>query len=178
MRLERVVVFGELDAVQVEHVDMIGAHQARANCRGSRPPARACAIRLPWNCALVAITTWSRGMVFSALPDHAFGAVGRRGVDEVDAEPDAPRGSAAPTSSSVLPALRPSREKPPVPRPATETAGRCCPRWCIALPDPVKLFAAYCCDLARRAVDGSAKQSAGRGPAAASARIAPPPASP
>jgi len=37
---------------------------------------------------LVAITTWSRGMVFSALPTTPCGAVGRRGVDEVDAQPD------------------------------------------------------------------------------------------
>ena len=39
-------------------------------------------------CDLVAITTLSRGSDLSALPDHALGAIGRRGVDEVDAEID------------------------------------------------------------------------------------------
>ncbi len=81
--------------MQIEHIDMIGAHQAERilqtrNHLLRRPPFLAAKLGLgrdhhgiPWD-------------GFQRPADHAFGAVGRRGVDEIDAEPngfvDQPRG--------------------------------------------------------------------------------------
>ena len=86
-RLERIVVFVDLDAMQIEHVDMIGAHQAEriveaATTFSGGAHGVAAELRLGGDHDLVARDGLQR------LPDHALGAVARRGVDEVDAEPD------------------------------------------------------------------------------------------
>jgi hypothetical protein len=89
----RVIILVQLDAVQIEHVDVFGAHgaqrvvDARGDMRGTGAAAN---LRLGRNHHLVARDGLQR------LSDHALGAVVRRGVDEVDAElhglVDEPRG--------------------------------------------------------------------------------------
>ena len=85
---ERIVVFVDLHAVQIEHVDIVGAHQAeriveaRDHALGRRPWPLPRNLRLGGDHDLVARDGLQR------TPDHALGAVARRGVDEVDAEPD------------------------------------------------------------------------------------------
>ncbi len=75
-------------AMQIEHVDIVGAHEAqriveaRDHARGRHALAVARDRRLGRDHDLVARERLQR------LAHHAFGAVARRGVDEIDAEVD------------------------------------------------------------------------------------------
>ena len=65
--VQRIVVFGKLDAMQIEHVDMVGAHQAERIVEARhhllrRPPFLAAKLGLGRD------HHGSRGMVFSARP--------------------------------------------------------------------------------------------------------------
>ena len=55
--VQRIVVLGELDAVQIEHVDMIGAHQAQRIVEARDHLLRRAAIPCRETGVLVAITT-------------------------------------------------------------------------------------------------------------------------
>jgi hypothetical protein len=78
---------------------------------------------------MIAITTWPRPSDVRA--DNPFGAVGRRGVDEVDARID---GFEHETGGFVFGLASLEALKPPVPRPATLTRSSVSQRlvYCIA----------------------------------------------
>ncbi len=86
--LQRIIVLVRLHAMQIEHVHIVGAHdpqrivQARDHARGRPPFVIAVNEGLGRHHHLVPRNGFERAA------DHAFGAVGGRRVDEVDAEPD------------------------------------------------------------------------------------------
>ena len=130
-----VIVGARLDAVQVEYIDKIGAHEAQRvveafdDALRRNQGAAAADLRLGRDDEFIA------GYRFERLADDAFGAIARRGIDEINAKTigllDQPR-----RFILGLAARRPSREKPPVPRPATETLRPVLPRVvvCMGLP--------------------------------------------
>ena len=81
--------------MQIEHVDIVGTHQAERILQTANHLLR----RPPFFTAKLGLGRDHHGIPrdgFQRPADHAFGAVGCRGVDEIDAEPhrlvDQPRG--------------------------------------------------------------------------------------
>ena len=87
-RIQRVIVLVRFHGMQIEHVDVIGAHHAQriveAFDHALRRPPFVVAVNGGFGCDHHLVPRDR----FERPADHALGVVGRRGVDEVDAELD------------------------------------------------------------------------------------------
>ena len=84
--LDRVLVLVRVHAVQIEHVDGVGAHQAQRVVQAGDHLLRRPPLAAAMHECLGGDHDRLAGNRLERLSDHALGAVGGGGVDEVDAE--------------------------------------------------------------------------------------------